>query len=51
MKCNGPDCKDVEVTEEHQEWVLEKQTEGLDPEVVKASEDLEKELVEEPTEA
>ncbi len=47
----NPDPKNVEVTEEHEQWALEKETEGLDPEVEKASEDLEKELLEETAEA
>ena len=50
MKNNNLDPKGVEVKDKHQEWVLEKQTEGLNPEVISASEDLKKELVEEPAE-
>lgn len=47
MKRNNPETKDREVVKEHQEWALEKQTEGLDPEVIKASEELEEEAKEE----
>ena len=46
MKSNNPETKDVEVTEVHEQWALEKQTEGLDPEVEKASEELKKEALE-----
>ncbi len=43
--------KRVKVSGEHPEWELEKQTEGLDPEVEKASDKLEKELTKEAAEA
>ncbi len=51
MKSNKPETNNAEIVETHEQWALEKQTEGLDPEVVKASEDLKEEALKEAAEA